>query len=114
MTAPPVIDPAHQADFMDAFEPAVLDDLLDQFLAAIDRESAAILACEQAGDRSGLEQAAHRLASAAGQFGFPELTAVARALEAGRVSAAQSDLRACLARATIAAAALQRRPTAAR
>lgn len=114
MNAPLVTDPIHQADMLDAFDPASLAALLSQFLTAIDAESAAILACEAAGDGAGVEQAAHRLASAASQFGFPELAAVARALESGRVATAQSDLEGCLARAKIAAEALQRRPTEAR
>lgn len=114
MSAPLVTDPIHQADMLEAFDPASLAALLGQFLTAIEAESAAIADCEAAGDGAGMEQAAHRLASAASQFGFPELAAVARALEAGRVTAALSDLAGCLARAKTAAEELQRRPSAAR
>jgi len=114
MTAPPVTDPVHQADMLEAFEPASLAALLDQFLTAIEKESASIIASEAVADTAGMEEAAHRLASAASQFGFPELAAVARAIELGRSTSEKSGLKECLARAKAAAEALQRRPTDAR
>jgi HPt (histidine-containing phosphotransfer) domain-containing protein len=112
--APPVTDPSVQADILDAFQGMALASLLQEFLIAIEAESAAILAHEAAQDRDGLSHAAHRLASAAAQFGFPELTQVARAIETGGATSKDSGLKGALDRVRDAAEQLQRRPSAAR
>jgi len=73
----PVADLGVQADLRAAFEPAALAGLSGRFAQAVRAESAALAA----GDAATAADAAHRLTSAAAQFGFPALAAAARAIE---------------------------------
>ena len=113
-TVPPVTDPSVQADILDAFQGAALASLVQAFLNTIEAESSAILKHEAGRDQDGLSHAAHRLVSAAGQFGFPELMQIARSIELGRATSQESGLDGALARAREAAGRLQRLPSAAR
>ncbi len=103
----PVIDPDIQRDITDAFHGSDLAALVDAFLSAIDAEATAILYREGLGDREGTADAAHRLASAASQFGFPELAEVARAIEKAGAMNGDSGLNAALQRAKQGAAAFR-------
>jgi len=86
------------------FEPPALAELIDQFRAAIAIEAGLIGVAEREGDPEAAEAAAHRLVSAASQFGYPELAGLARAIESGEARTDQVDLPGALARADAAAA----------
>lgn len=52
-----------------------------RFLARAADDHAALTAARDAGDREAIRSIAHSLAGGAGIFGFPEVSAAARALE---------------------------------
>ncbi|MGK6354658.1 Hpt domain-containing protein [Sphingomonas sp. DT-207] len=64
-----------------------------RFLARAADDHAALAAAREAGDREAIQRIVHSLAGGAGIFGFPEISAAARAVE----EAGEEDVRPRLA-----------------
>lgn len=76
-----MVDERLQAELADAFDRESLAALYDLFRRTVATETRQIDAAIAARDREALARAAHRLVSAASQFGFPRLAHHAKLLE---------------------------------
>lgn len=74
---PPATDPGLQAELRAAFSPAAWNRLLDGLAEALRAEAETLTQA----DPVSASEAAHRLAGAAGMYGFPRMSALARAVE---------------------------------
>jgi len=90
-------------DLRAAFAPDALVGLLSEFETDVREEHVAIRASAEAADPEALRARAHRMASAAHQYGFPELAGAAGAIEqraaAGAADADLPRLDGCVTRA---------------